>query len=147
MLLKRDKIKSPPGYRLWCKCNMCGKEFTRSYFCAKREERHFCGMVCKGKFRSITYVGAKATVWKGGKKHCVGYLVIKTADHPYGDKRGYVMEHRLVMEKHLNRYLKPDEFVHHINEDKLDNRIENLELFEDISKHLSYHRGLRESVS
>jgi hypothetical protein len=40
-----------------------------------------------------------------------------------------ILEHRYVMEQQLNRKLYIEETVHHINGDRQDNRIENLELF------------------
>lgn len=51
-------------------------------------------------------------------------------------------EHRYVMEKYLKRKLKDNEVIHHINGDKSDNRIENLQVM-TLSEHSSMHQKIR----
>jgi len=68
-----------------------------------------------------------------------GYRMRRKPNHPAATKRGWVLEHRLIMEEYLGRYLLPKELVHHINEDKLDNRLENLKLVSR-PEHTDIHR-------
>ena len=57
-----------------------------------------------------------------------GYIAIYFPDHPKSNKDGYIMEHDLIMECYIGRWLKDDEVVHHKNHIRNDNRIKNLEL-------------------
>lgn len=84
--------------------------------------------------------GEKNGNWKGGIIFsCDGYVLIKQLKHPRArTNRGYIFEHILVMEEHLGRFLEKDEVVHHINEIKDDNRIENLRLMTN-SNHITFH--------
>lgn len=69
--------------------------------------------------------GKNSNFWNGGRIITVqGYVKIRKRDHPFADAIGYVFEHRLVMERHLGRYLNDTEHVHHINHNIIDNRIE-----------------------
>lgn len=68
-----------------------------------------------------------------------GYRYIKVSDHPWATSGGYVLEHRLVMERYIGRYLKPSEVVHHKDGDKLNNMIDNLELMSR-ADHARLHR-------
>lgn len=74
-----------------------------------------------------------------GRKIHHGYVLLYRPDHPNHDNKGYVPEHRLIMEKYFGRYLTKQEDVHHKNENKQDNRIENLQVLSSRSKHRLEH--------
>ena len=70
--------------------------------------------------------------WKGGKvkQGAYSYVLVEPGSKFAGMAitTGYVAEHRLVMAESLGRPLDRSETVHHINGDKMDNRLENLQL-------------------
>lgn len=74
----------------------------------------------------------------GRKKNKAGYILLCIRDHPNSDKNGYIFEHRVMAEMHCGRFLKLEEDVHHKNEIKHDNRIENLEIISH-SEHTILH--------
>jgi len=92
----------------------------------------------------ISNVGEKHGRWNGGrKKDKDGYVMIWKPDHPHRNSGKYVYEHRLVMEKKLDRYLLPEEEIHHRNHIKDDNRDENLRLFESKSEHRKFENNTK----
>lgn len=77
--------------------------------------------------------------WKGGR-HVTkdGYVYVYMPEHPHAVYGRYILEHRLVMEQNLGRYLDDNEVVHHKNGIRQDNRIENLIVFRTNGEHLKH---------
>ena len=56
--------------------------------------------------------------------HSKGYILVYNPLHPFCNKDGYIPEHRLVVEKKINRIVNPLlEDVHHIDENKQNNKL------------------------
>jgi len=86
--------------------------------------------------------GEKSYMWKGGKrKTSQGYVHIYFPEHPRAGLGKYVPEQVLVIEKTLGYFLPKEVAIHHINEVKDDNRLENLYMFRNESEHQRYHRN------
>ena len=72
-----------------------------------------------------------------------GYIMRRVVGHPHATKRGYVLEHRLIMERVMGRILVPrKELVHHLDENRSNNVFSNLELISPI-EHPRGHVGER----
>ena len=143
--LQYQRLKANPGkYKLWREnisrynnkrrytliCERCSQEFQNL-----NKKVRFCTKKCMA-------TGEGNSRWKGGRrKHGYGYILIYMPNHPAANKN-YVLEHRVVMEKHIGRYLYSHEIVHHINFNPTDNRIENLMLFKSRKAHMDYHREI-----
>ncbi len=89
--------------------------------------------------------------WKGGRKiRKDGYVLVVAPDnHPYpsdihkASGLKYILEHRLVAEQKLGRYLLPTEVVHHIDENPSNNSPENLRVFASQTEHVAHHTANR----
>ena len=74
------------------------------------------------------------------------YLVVYLPDHPMASSKGTVRLHRLQAEKIVNRYLKQEEVVHHIDENKLNNELDNLMIFATRGDHTAFHNGYNKLI-
>ena len=123
-------------------CDNCDKQFERELTHVKKgAKRSFCSKRCMGEYNvKVGRIGAK-----GAKNNRYNHGYSKDKDGRRlimvkSEKGGYMYYSRWLMEKHLGRELTFDEVVHHINGDKLDDRIENLEVLTR-AEHMEVHRG------
>jgi len=139
-------------------CQSCQKEFW-IYPSNLKKGGKFCSNKCHSKSRigiippysfpkghipwmkgrkNPRWIGKNNPRWNGGRSNWGKYIFIYHPKHSFNN-HGYVAQHRLVMEKHLGRYLTKKEVVHHINGNTSDNRLKNLKLFPNQSEHMKFH--------
>ena len=127
-------------------CKVCGTTYKTKE--SHKGRRRTCSKSCFALLKSVDMAGEgnhqhgkrgaeRGRVFKGGRRiSSWGYVLILTKENRYE------FEHRLVMEAHIGRKLEHGEHVHHINGDKQDNRLENLELMSK-AEHTRHHNKAR----
>lgn len=116
-------------------CKQCGKESKQLIHGTSL----FCNQKCyfKWKRKNPNKKAYKEKIFVSG------YYYLYKPDHPNAIKKGrYIAEHRYVLEQKIGRFLEKNEIAHHINEEKTDNRPENLQVL-TISEHNKYHAKSR----
>ena len=146
-----------------CKCPICGKNFHRKPSAIKKSKNNYCSRDCLTKAKK-EYMAGKNNHQYGLKgklnaswesdiaENKSGYIKVRDYSHPYCDKNGWVLQHRIVAEQCLlnpensveingKKYLNPKYEVHHKNFNRKDNRPENLEVMTH-KEHKQLHNKL-----
>lgn len=120
--LRPHNRKSPqPTQR--CSVDGCRQPMLTQNLCKThlKRKRKYGDVQADKPIRTVRGLG---TIHRGYR-----YVPVPKADRHLMNGRQTAPEHRLVIARHLGRPLTSEESVHHLNGDRLDNRIENLELW------------------
>ena len=153
-----------------CKCVVCGKEMYVKPNRLKRVKNGCtCSKVCDTKRRRGWNSGEKnpqygvrgeqnASFKSIKKVNSAGYVTVYKPEHPFCNGAYRVLEHRLIVEENADlyeprffieiggkKYLRKEFQVHHKNEIKNDNRVENLQVVTK-SEHRKLHNTQKELI-
>ena len=121
-------------------CKQCGIEFSVCPSIDKRGGGTYCSHAChtEGFAHGNKATGERNHMWKGGiipTGH--GYLKEKVSND------AYVPQHILVAERALGRLLSRKHPVHHVDQNRANNKNSNLVICQDAAYHNLLHKRMR----
>ena len=141
-----EKLDGRPSNTIW-ECDHCKLHFEMLSRRVSGGKHHFCSKECKKKWDKTESV-KRLHNWikKNGSPNYKSGTGITTDGYVWiyvkGRPHNQIKLHRYLMGKKIGRKLKFSEIVHHINFDKLDNRIGNLQIVTR-SEHNKIHNSLK----
>jgi hypothetical protein len=122
-----------------CSVDGCQRNSLAKGYCGAHYQRMRAGKLQLGR-KIGDKRGRFNPRWNGGTiSGPDGRIMVFSPNHPHPNRSGhYVFRYRLMVEKHLGRYLLPSEIVRHKNGNPTDDRIDNLEVM-DRRKHAKLH--------
>lgn len=144
--LGKKKAKNGKGSaHIFLACPDCGKE----RWIETRHGKPISTLCPRCNCLKHNHGGKEHWNWKGGRKQDGrGYILIKLTPDDFfylmANRQSYVMEHRLVMARHLGRCLQSWEKVHHKDGIKNHNEYSNLELTTNGSHSLAHSKGYKD---
>jgi len=146
--------------QVWQACSDCGRE--RWVRLSLDKPIHTCCVRCSHKGYVKTWEHRLKLSEAGkGKRHYTrhngrfidinGYIKLHLPSDDFfysmADRNGYILEHRLVMAKHLGRCLQSWEIVHHKDGVKDNNDLANLELTTQASHMMETKNSIQEAFN
>lgn len=154
-LKRKDRVRSPDfcclshrkqynkKQREWRKreCLNCGAEFMPRVYQIKTGDGKYCSIPCSVRHAAIPAAHTPEAnrkrveslknsgfVHPSGREHhqFKETYIVKGYRHCTDERGRKILESRYLMQKHLGRELTNSEVVHHEDEDRLNNNIENL---------------------
>lgn len=124
--------------KLKCKYKKCNKFFKKRVTNDPRQKNKFCSSIC-----ALANVRTRKHQKEAGAK--ANKIIIEryrgTGTKTYVKENGR-HQHRVVMERKLGRKLRKGEIVHHIDGNKKNNKLSNLQLVKNQSEHIKLHLKL-----
>lgn len=112
-------------------CPICAKPLSLTQI---RKKNRSCSPSCGLKWAWLSRPRPERRI------NSTGYVEVWSPNHPQAMKKGYVLEHRMVLHD-AGIEIPSGMHVHHINGDKLDNRRENLEVLTPAEHRARHHEA------